>query len=246
MPKIKRLRIFAGPNGSGKSTLFESFQRNFNPRIFINSDIIEKEIFEKGFLDLQQYGLSLTQNDLMLFLQSTNAKTLLQKSEEKGHKIDIEIKENIIVDKSRDTHSYEAALITSFIRENLLKENISFSFETVMSHTSKINEIMEAKKLGYKVYLYFICLDEPRLNVSRVKNRVLKGGHDVDTEKILTRYSNTLKNLYSALKLVDRAYLFDNSDEMIMIAEKDGETLRINIDEHNFPNWFIEYVLQKI
>lgn len=115
-----------------------------------------------------------------------------------------------------------------------------------MSHTSKIDEIMEAKKLGYKVYLYFICLDEPRLNVSRVKNRVLKGGHNVDTEKILTRYSNTLKNLYSALKLVDRAYLFDNSDEMIMIAEKDGETLRINIDEHNFPNWFIEYVLQKI
>ena len=78
--------------------------------------------------------------------------------------------------------------------------------------------------------------DEPRLNVSRVKNRVLKGGHDVDTEKILTRYSNTLKNLYSALKLVDRAYLFDNSDEMLMIDEKEDETLRININEQNFTN----------
>lgn len=87
MPKVKRLRIFARPNGSGKSILFESFQRNFNPRIFINSDIIEKEILEKGFLDLQQYGLNLNQNDLMLFLQSTNAKTLLQKSMKNKFKI---------------------------------------------------------------------------------------------------------------------------------------------------------------
>lgn len=69
MSKIKRLRIFAGPNGSGKSTLFEIFQRNFNPGIFINSDVIEKEILEKGFLDLQPFGLQLQQEDLLLFLQ---------------------------------------------------------------------------------------------------------------------------------------------------------------------------------
>ncbi|WP_241477192.1 zeta toxin family protein [Chryseobacterium koreense] len=240
------MRIFAGPNGSGKSTLFETFRQNFNPGIFINSDVIEKEILEKGFLDLLTYGLALTQNDLEQFFQSTNAATLLQKSQETGHKIDIEIKENIIVDKSRYTHSYEAALITSFIREHLLKNEISFSFETVMSHPSKLDEITEAKKLGYKVYLYFICLDEPRLNVSRVKNRVLKGGHDVDNHKILSRYTNTLKNLYPALKLVDRAYLFDNSDEMLMIAEKNNEALTINIDEQNFPNWFIENVLNQV
>lgn len=172
MPKINRMRIFAGPNGSGKSTLFETFRQNFNPGIFINSDVIEKEILEKGFLDLLTYGLALTQNDLEQFFQSTNAATLLQKSQETGHKIDIEIKENIIVDKSRYTHSYEAALITSFIREHLLKNEISFSFETVMSHPSKLDEITEAKKLGYKVYLYFICLDEPRLNVSRVEKTV--------------------------------------------------------------------------
>lgn len=180
MPKVKRLRIFAGPNGSGKSTLFETFQRNFDPGIFINSDAIEKEILEKGFLDLQPFGLQLQQDDLDRFFQSTNAKTLLQKSLDTGHKIDIEIRENIIVDKSHDTHSYEAALITSFIREHLLKNDISFSFETVMSHTSKLDEIAEARKLGYKVYLYFICLDQAKLNVSRVDNRVQKGGHYVD------------------------------------------------------------------
>lgn len=57
MSKIKRLRIFAGPNGSGKSTLFDSFKTNHNSGIFINSDLVEKEISEKGFIDLKSFGL---------------------------------------------------------------------------------------------------------------------------------------------------------------------------------------------
>lgn len=83
------------------------------------------------------------------------------------------------------------------------------------------------------------------MNISRVKNRVQKGGHDVDTEKIISRYTNTLENLYPALKLVDKAYLFDNSNEMLLIAEKKDHMITINIDETNFPNWFIENVINR-
>lgn len=246
MSEIKRMRVFAGPNGSGKSTLFGSFKENHNPGIFINSDLVEKEILEKGFIDLKSFGLNLTQNDLLSYLENPNTISLLNKSEESGHKIDIEIKENIIVDKSRETHSYEAALITSFIRENLLKNAISFSFESVMSHHSKLDEIKEAKLLGYKIYLYFICLDSPNVNISRVRNRVLKGGHNVDTEKIISRYHNTLDQLLPALKLADRAYLFDNSNDMILIAELDNHELKIKIDSEQFPNWFTEYLINRI
>ncbi|WP_312302277.1 zeta toxin family protein [Chryseobacterium sp.] len=246
MSEVKRLRIFAGPNGSGKSTLFETFQqKNYKPGIFINSDVVEKEILEKGFLDLLPYGFELTQDDLLNFYETPNAKTLLRKSEEEGHKIDIEIRENIIVDKSRDTHSYEAALITTFIRENLLNKGISYAFETVMSHPSKLDEIIEAQKKGYRVYLYFICLDEASLNISRVNDRVKKGGHNVDPERIKKRYVNTLENLYPALKIVDRAYLFDNSDEMLMVAEIDSGELTINVEQEQIPNWFIQYVVNK-
>lgn len=54
MPKIKRLRVFAGPNGSGKSTLFDQISTKFNVGHFINSDLIEKEISEKGFIHLDR------------------------------------------------------------------------------------------------------------------------------------------------------------------------------------------------
>jgi hypothetical protein len=46
-------------------------------------------------------------------------KTLLQQSQETVHKIEIEVREHIILDKSHDTQSYKATLI---IR---LSENIS-------------------------------------------------------------------------------------------------------------------------
>ena len=61
MSKIKRLRVFAGPNGSGKSTLFDSISSKFNAGYFINSDLIEKEISLKGFIDLDRYELKLTE-----------------------------------------------------------------------------------------------------------------------------------------------------------------------------------------
>ncbi|WPO81676.1 hypothetical protein SD427_12970 [Chryseobacterium sp. JJR-5R] len=112
--------------GSGKSTLFDSFKVNHNSGIFINSDLVEKEISEKGFIDLKSFCLELTQNDLLLFFENTDTRSLLKKSEQSGLKIDIEIKENIIVNKSRNTHSYVATLITSFIRGHLLKNQDLF------------------------------------------------------------------------------------------------------------------------
>lgn len=86
------------------------------------------------------------------------------------------IKENFIVDTSKETHSYEGAFIASFLRHLLIEQSKSFSFETVMSHTSKIDEIENMHSLGYAAYLYFVCIDSPEVNVSRVNNRVEKRG----------------------------------------------------------------------
>lgn len=246
MPKIKRLRVFAGPNGSGKSTLFETFKENFNPGVFINSDIIEKEIEESGFINLEQYNLSLTQNDWNKYCKTKVAKSLLQKYTDVEQSTDILIKENILIDKSKNTHSYKASLIASFLRDRLLYTNQNFSFETVMSHFSKLNEIQIAKKKGYKIYLYFICLDDPDLNISRVKNRIEKGGHFVDSTKIISRYTRTLENLLPSIKIAHKSYLFDNSDTMKLIAETNNGNMTIMVNRKYLPNWFINFVVNKL
>lgn len=241
----KRLKIFAGPNGSGKTTLFEALARNYDTGIFLNTDIIEKELSITGFIDLTKFGLHLDEEDLQNFLSTDRAKSLLSKSIMEKHIIDISIKENIIIDGEKHNHSYEGALISAFIRFHLQQQQIDFCFETVMSHPSKIQEMIEAKKAGYKIYLYFICIDDPEVNVSRVENRVEKGGHNVSAEKISSRYYNTLNNLILAIEQADKCYLFDNSgQDFKLIAKINQNSMSLEVEPERLPNWFLDYVLK--
>ncbi|MBK8344761.1 MAG: zeta toxin family protein [Bacteroidetes bacterium] len=240
-----RLRVFAGPNGSGKSTLFDAFSKKYNTGIFLNADLIENELRINGFIDLSEFGLNLKQSDFDEFITTERAESLINKAVDENHKINISLKENILVDEGIGTHSYEGALISLFLRHHLQEKNIDFCFETVMSHPSKIDEIKEAKLKGYKTYLYFICTDDPEVNISRVENRVEKGGHNVAQDKISTRYYNTLKNLFNMVEVVDKCYFFDNSGEEIKLIAKISENkLSLEVEPSELPNWFVENVLK--
>ncbi|WP_447643043.1 MULTISPECIES: zeta toxin family protein [Chitinophagaceae] len=240
-----RLRIFGGPNGSGKSTLFDSLSKKYDTGIFLNADNIEKELATNSYIDLNDYGLTLTQLDLDNFLTQPRSQSLIQKSIDNNHPIHVSIKENIVVDTSKDIHSYEGALISAFIRFHLQEQQLDFCFETVMSHPSKIEEVQEAKLKGYKTYLYFICTDNPGINISRVENRVEKGGHNVAPEKISSRYYNTLNNLIAMIETVDKTYLFDNSGESLRwLARVQNNDISLLAEPETLPNWLINYVLK--
>lgn len=244
MSSIQRLRIFAGPNGSGKSTLFDSFSNNYDTGYFLNADNIEKELSTKGYIDLTDYGLELNQKDLENFLQTDLGQSFSQKAKDNNVKIDFSIKENVIVDIEKDSHSYEGAIISAFLRSKLQEAKKDFCFETVMSHASKIDEIKEAKINGYKTYLYFICIDDPEVNISRVDNRVEKGGHPVAEGKIESRYYKTLDNLIHAIEYCDKCYFFDNSEEQFrLIAKINNGKLILEMDSDKLPQWFVQNVL---
>ena len=236
-----RLRVFAGPNGSGKSTLFNEFKKKYDPGYFINADDLERQLNQSGLIDLLPIGIKATQEDLDEFSKTNEAKSLFDKAHKEGAIIDIQVKENFIVDRTKETQSYEASFAASFIRWLLIKKNKSFSFETVMSHPSKVDLIRHANNQGYKTYLYFICTDDPEINVERVANRVQMGGHDVREDKIRSRYTNTLKNLFPAIKLARRAYLFDNSGKKLnLIAEVYEGKMQLKMSA--LPQWFKEFV----
>ena len=109
--------------------------------------------------------------------------------------------------------SYHAATVAAKIREELISQGVSFCFETVFSHESKIDFIAQAKANGYKTILVFIHLFDSSLNEARVKQRVSVGGHDVTTEKIHSRIPRTMKNIKAALSIVDEARVLDNSSK---------------------------------
>jgi predicted ABC-type ATPase len=97
-------------------------------------------------------------------------------------------------------------------REICLAGRQSFSFETVMSHPSKLEFMRRARSLGYHVTLFFVAIADPRINVARVASRVKRGGHDVDEERIIARWYRTLNALADAVAAADRSVIFDNTD----------------------------------
>lgn len=240
-----RLRVFAGPNGSGKTTLFKEFVKKYSPGHSLNADDFEKDLSLKGFVDLDQFKVHLNQENLDTFLKTPRAQSLLAKAKERGHTIEIAIRENLIVDNSTEGHQYEGALISAFLRSILMDRKDDFCFETVMSFPGKVDEIIEAKKAGYKTYLYFICIDDPSVNITRVENRVEQGGHNVDRSIIEKRYPNTLANLPRAIEASDKSYFFDNSDTHYrrIATIKEDQSLELLVDPEELPVWFIDTVL---
>jgi predicted ABC-type ATPase len=143
--------------------------------------------------------------------------------------------------------SYEAAIIISKLRSELLKNGISFCFETVYSHPSKIDFVAQAKALNYEIILVYIHLQFAALNQARVAQRVLQGGHNVPIDKIISRIPRTMNNIRASLALADEVRFYDNSyydTPFITIAEisKGKYTKRVN----DLPAWASEIVTDYI
>lgn len=105
----------------------------------------------------------------------------------------------------------KAAMRAEEVREQCVRDGRSLAFETVLSMPDKIDFIQRAKQAGYFVRLFFVGTDNPSINAKRVALRVMEGGHDVPISKIITRYTRSLANCSVAVRIVDRAYIYDNS-----------------------------------
>lgn len=245
MPSQNRVRIYAGPNGSGKSSLYKAISKEYVSGLFVNADEIEKQLKTIGFVDLTDFNLVINDNQFERFKNLPSSISLFKKAVSEGYTIDVVVKDNFILNKPKSTNSYEAAFVASFIRYSLLEEKRNFTYETVMSDRFKLEDIKNANELGYKTYLYFICTDDFEKNIERVKNRVLKNGHDVNEEKIKSRYFKTLENLADAIRLVHRAYIFDNSGNQYELIAEIYQGIAFKFHTTSIPLWFEKYVYDK-
>ena len=222
--KVHRLRMIAGPNGSGKSTLMELLKTVVNTGFYINSDDIEASLLKKPILHFTDFGIKTTQKQFIYFVNQNT--TIGSEAFKKEISKNILIQNNVLVINNIHVNSYTASLLADFLRTQLLKINASFTFETVMSHPSKVDIFDKAVSLNYKTYLYFVTTSEPSVNLERIKSRIKKGGHDVSPKKTIQRFYRSIQLLPEAIKKCNRAFIFDNSTSLSLIAEfKNGKNL---------------------
>ena len=88
------------------------------------------------------------------------------------------------------------------LRNKCFLEEKSFNEETTLTGKTIIKIIDKAKNLDYKIYLYYIGIDNPEIAKERVKNRIARGGHGISSNLIEKRYYESLQNLEKIISFV--------------------------------------------
>ena len=238
---VPRLRVFAGPNGSGKSTLISQLRQEVHLYHTINPDDLLLTLEQSRTIDLRPYGVNGDPNAFRQFVTKSTYDERVRKQV-----LASMVSADSIVVPFAKINAHCVALLASYLRELLLAARQSFTFESVFSHPSKLEELQRARDAGYQVYVYFVATANAAINVERVDLRVAEGGHGVPHAKILSRYDASLANLLPALRICHRAYIFDNSgDESKWVAEVTPKGALL-IRSSTVPVWFKQRVLEKL
>lgn len=123
--------------------------------------------------------------------------------------------DNIAQETYGDWNSQEAILNAAKeatrLRYEYLQKRVNFVFETVFSSQEKLDFLKKAHNEGFFIRFFYVCTESPEINVIRVAQRYLNGGHEVPMSKIFSRYYKSLTLASQAIQFVDRAYVYDNS-----------------------------------
>ena len=131
-----------------------------------------------------------------------------------------EVEQAITLDLGEHSHTKDefeirAAEEAARMRQQYLDQEISYSFETVLSDPKqdKVRFMDEARRRGYLVLLIAVGLESIEKSKARVAIRHAKGGHNVREEKIEGRYERVLLNFAHGARVASLAIFFDNSED---------------------------------
>ena len=135
-----------------------------------------------------------------------------------------------------DGFGLRAGKITLQRLDHLLRENRSIVMESTIAGQHHFRILKKAKAQGYEIYFIYVYLDLIEMNVSRVKNRVLLGGHNVPEADIYRRAQRSWKNFKQTREAVDKWEVYHNVDhtyEKIALGNDDENI----INQHTYSNF---------
>ncbi len=128
------------------------------------------------------------------------------------------------------------------IIDDCLEKEICFTQETTLSGKKTLNTIRRAIEKDYYIRLYYVGLNTLDESIKRIKNRVSKGGHNINTDDVERRYNKRFKDLMEVLPYCNEATFYDNENGFVTVAKyKNGELMPMG---QNLPCWFRELEAQ--
>jgi predicted ABC-type ATPase len=124
--------------------------------------------------------------------------------------------------------------------EHFMKQGVDFGFESTLSGRGHLRLIRQLKKAGYEIHFFFLWVPKVALAISRVKERVLRGGHDVPEVVVRRRFGRSIANFLVYYRPVaDSWMLFDNTGVLPVVVAS-GENNRVRVVEEKLYNELIK------
>ena len=121
-----------------------------------------------------------------------------------------------------------------------IDKGISFTQETTLSGRKTEATAKQVKELGYHVRLFYIGLDSAEESLSRISNRVKRGGHDIPQDDVVRRFAGRWEAVSKVLPYCDEAEFYDNDNGFVLVAEyRNGEIRTIGSRR---PQWLMELI----
>ena len=122
--------------------------------------------------------------------------------------------------------------------DEFLDRGLSFTQETTLSGIKTERTIKTAKERGYTVRLFYIGLNTLEESIERIKNRVAKGGHNIQEDDVERRFGKRFDDIVKILPYCDEAHFFDNDNGFVEVGEyRNGEII---CKGDYKPKWFVD------
>ncbi len=122
--------------------------------------------------------------------------------------------------------------------EDCLNKGINFTQETTLSGARTVKTIKRARELDYFIRLYYVGVNSSEESINRIKNRVIKGGHNISDEDVKRRYNKRFEDLSRVLPYCNKVHFFDNENGFVEKAEYKNGMLITKLGQ--VPKWLEE------
>ncbi|MBD5115021.1 MAG: hypothetical protein HDT46_07425 [Ruminococcaceae bacterium] len=124
------------------------------------------------------------------------------------------------------------------IISDCLEKGVNFTQETTLSGKKTLRTVISAKEKDYYIRLYYIGISSAEESISRIENRVRKGGHNIASEDVKRRYVKRFEDLLPILSYCNEVQLYDNENGFVYVAEyRNGQIY--NVGDY-IPDWINE------
>ena len=124
-----------------------------------------------------------------------------------------------------DDEAFRAGRLMLELIRNSVDKGISFAIETTLSGRAYAGSVVEWKKRGYSVNLYYLRLPTSEMAIERVRLRVKSGGHNIPAPVVHRRFQAGWDNLQTTFRhLADEWAIFDTSGPDVQMVDSGKNT----------------------